>query len=98
MHNIDHGIRLDRIAQAVAIGHLAAVDESRHMLPQAALVIEDVRASAVIRREIVFEYIAQRTPSDLACRARHVPLNILCETDGRHVVEELVGDILATVN
>jgi hypothetical protein len=87
LHNIDHGVWRDRIAQAVAIGYLVAVDESRHVLSQAALVVEDVPASALVRREIVLEYVSQRTSSDLARRARDVTLNIVCEADGGHVVE-----------
>ena len=50
----------DWIAQAIAIAHQFPINENHHVLPNPALLVEDVSARLLVIAEVVIENRAER--------------------------------------
>ena len=68
----------------IAVLHLPAVDEDRHVLAQAPLVVERVPARPRVVREVTIQRVAHGGAVDLAGGAGHMPLYVVGEAHRRH--------------
>ena len=76
MNDIDHGTFRYGVRELFAIVDLLAVDERRHVLPQLAVIVQDVTAGPLVGGEVGVQDVAQRRAVDIAGRTLYVSLNI----------------------
>jgi len=91
LDDVNDAVGGDLVSEVVAVFDLSAVDEGGHVIPQLALIVEDVAAGAFVGLEVVFDDFAQGAAGDFGRRAGDVPLDVLGEPDSGH------GDITRAV-
>lgn len=84
LHQIYRGVVGHGVAQMLPIPYLPPVDENRHVLPEASLVVEHVAARTLVAGKVSVKHVFQRGAGNPAHRALDVPLNAFGESDGRH--------------
>jgi hypothetical protein len=82
LDDVDGGAVRDLVTELVPIRNLISVDEGRHVLSKAALIVEHVPAGPAIPQEVAVKHLAERGAVDLTCRAGHVTLDVLRESNG----------------
>ena len=75
------------IAQALAVANHLAIDENHHMLPDSALLVQNVPARSFVFAEVVVKHRAQREPGRLTRGTLDMALNVSRESNCRHIEE-----------
>lgn len=84
MDEIDDRVLGYRIAQTIAIQKLHAINEDGHVVPQPALIVENVAARLFVDLKVAVQQFADRGARNFPRRTRDVALDVLREADRWH--------------